>query len=57
MLMMATMANGNSTMSRRITSSENAAPNTVKKNRRSMYTATFVAVDAMKAVTAEGANV
>ena len=44
-------------MSRRMTSNENGAPNTVKKNRSIMYTATLVAVAAMKAVTAEGANV
>ena len=57
MLKIATSASGSSTLSSCMTSNEKTPPKTVKKNRNSMYTATFVAVEAMKAVTADGAYV
>ena len=56
MLTIATSASGSSTRSSAITPKENGAPKIVRKNRSSMYTATLVAVDAMNAVTAEGAK-
>ncbi len=53
--MIATIASGIRMRSRCMTSKENDAPKIVKKKRSSMYTATFVAVEAMKAVTVDGA--
>ena len=40
-----------------MTSNENVTPKIVKKNRSRRYTPTLVAVEAMNAVTAEGAYV
>ena len=57
MLKIETNASARSTMFSRMTLNEKTAPKTVKKKRSSMYTATFVAVAAMKAVTADGAYV
>jgi len=57
MVRIATSAKGIRTLSNCISPKEKEAPKMVKKKRRSRYTATLVAVDAMNAVTAEGAYV